>query len=126
MASLRKKYQSVEVPSADNNAPAVASAPVEAAVPPPAVETKAPEKPVERPSPADEAANDALRQRLAEMNHAQELSSAAVQQGQHRLAAEPQQQQQAMPAHVQEWLKKHPQFFNDAVAQAELNLATMK
>ena len=31
-----------------------------------------------------------------------------------------------MPAHVQEWLKKHPQFFNDAIAQAELNLATMK
>jgi hypothetical protein len=31
-----------------------------------------------------------------------------------------------MPAHVQEWLKKHPQFFNDAVAQAELNVATMK
>src|SRR5215472_11158122 len=97
MASLRKRYQTqVEVPSADNNAPAVASAQVEAAVPPPAVETKAPEKPVERPSPADEAANDALRQRLAEMNHAQELSSAAVQQGQ-RLAAEPPQQQQQPP-----------------------------
>src|SRR5262249_39712114 len=43
-------------------------------------------------------------------------------------ASEPQQQQPAMPAHVQEWLSRHPQYTdpNDQIAQAEINLATMK
>jgi hypothetical protein len=99
-------------------------------VPPPAAETTKPlEPPVEKQSPADKAADDALRQRLAEMTRAEGLQREAMQQGEHRLAAEPPQQpqqQQAMSAHVQEWLSKHPQFFNDAVAQAELNVATMK
>ena len=31
-----------------------------------------------------------------------------------------------MPASVQKWLTEHPQYLEDAVAQAELNLATMK
>jgi hypothetical protein len=100
-----------------------------AAVPPPVSEDKPPEKPAETKSPADEAADDALRQRLAEMTRAEGLQREAIQQGQHRLATEPPQQPQqpqAMPAHVQEWLNKHPQYFNDPIAQAELNVATMK
>jgi hypothetical protein len=128
MASLRRKYQTVETPAANNDAP-IASTPVQAAEPPPAVETKPPEKPVESSSPADEAAKSALKARLQEMERAETLAhQQQPQQGEHRLAAEPPQQpqQQAMPAHVQEWLKKHPQFFNDAVAQVELNVATMK
>ena len=31
-----------------------------------------------------------------------------------------------MPAAVQKWLAENPQYFNDAVAQAKLNLATIK
>jgi len=124
MASLRKKYSNVEIPSDNNPAPAVASAPVEAALPPPAAETTAPEPPIET-NPVREAEQTALRDRLKEMQHAEGLQREAIQHGEHRLAAEP-PQQQAMPAHVQEWLKKHPQFFNDPIAQAELNLATMK
>ena len=77
MASLRKKYQGVEVPSADNNAPAVASAPIEAAVPPPVAEDKLPERPVES-SLAEEAAKDALKQRLDEMNRAEGLQREAI------------------------------------------------
>jgi hypothetical protein len=129
MASLRKKYQSVETPTAHNDAPIASTPVVQAAEPPPAVETKPVEPPAEKQSPADKAADDALRQRLAEMTRAEGLQREAMQQGEHRLAAEPPQQpqqQQAMSAHVQEWLSKHPQFFNDAVAQAELNVATMK
>src|SRR5262249_6543734 len=37
-----------------------------------------------------------------------------------------QKQAPEMPAAVQKWLVEHPEFLSDAVAQAELNLATMK
>src|SRR5262245_50691737 len=127
MASLRKKYSmgvSVERPEA----PAVAATPVTAASPPPAAEAQKPLEEIapEKPSPVEEAGAAALKQRLQEMINAEGLQR-EFQQGQHRLAAEPPQQpQQAMPAHVKEWLTKHPQYLNDAVAQAELNLATMK
>ena len=123
MASLRKKYQNVEVPAADNNAPAVASAPVEAAVPPPAAETKAPEKPTES-NPVDEAAKSALKARLDEMTRAEGLQR-EFQQGQHRLATEPPQQPQQpptaeqiiananIPDRAKHWLRQHPEYITD-------------
>jgi hypothetical protein len=131
MASLRKKYQSVETPAADNDAP-IASTPVQAAEPPPAVETKPPEKPVESSSPADEAAKSALKARLQEMERAETLvRHQQPQQGEQRLAAEPPQQQQsppdqleqaiaAMPERVQRWYRAHPEFLTDPERAAQI------
>jgi len=137
MASLRKKYQDV---------PPVTAPPTSAAKLPDAVavaDSKPPEMPATE-SPADVAAKEAiaLQLRLKEMERAEQLNREAVQQQprhaaeppqQHppRHAAEPQQQQPqqpAMPARVQEWLSRHPQYLdpNDAIAQTEISLATMK
>src|SRR5262249_19375695 len=81
-------------------------------------------------SPADIAAKNALRERLREMENAEALTHQA-QQPQPQYAAEPQQQQPqqpTMPAQVQKWLAEHPQYLdpNDHVAQAEMQLATVK
>jgi hypothetical protein len=131
MASLRKKYQSVETPTAGNDAP-IASTPVQAAEPPPAVETTAPEKPVESSSPADEAAKNALKARLQEMERAETLAhQQQPQQGEHRLAAEPPQQQQspadtleqaiaAMPERVKRWYRAHPEYLADPEKAAQI------
>src|SRR5215467_3859634 len=126
MASLRKKY-SAAGPRQDG--PSVTVPPTGAARLPDAVaDPKPPEMP-ETESPVDAAAKNALRERLREMENAEALSRRQPQQQPH--AAEPQQQQPqqpAMPAHVQEWLSRHPQYTdsNDQIAQAEINLATMK
>src|SRR5436190_2373851 len=133
MASLRRKYQTAEIPSDNNNntAPTVASAPVTAAVPPPAAETKPPEKPVES-NPVDEAAKSALKARLQEMERAETLAhQQQPQQGEHRLAAEPPQQQQspadqleqaiaAMPERVKRWYRAHPEYLADPEKAAQI------
>jgi hypothetical protein len=133
MASLRRKYQTAEIPSDNNNntAPTVASAPVTAAVPPPAAETKPPEKPVES-NPVDEAAKSALKARLQEMERAETLAhQQQPQQGEHRLAAEPPQQQQspadqleqaiaAMPERVKRWYRAHPEYLVDPEKAARI------
>jgi hypothetical protein len=130
MTSLRKKYQDYQDFQSPSNksAPVVASTPVQAAELPPAAEPQKPLEEIKKPSAADEAAANAIKQRLREMDEAEKLQSEAVQHHQ-RLAAEPQREQQtaqAIPAHVQDWLNRHPEYLNDAVAQAELNVATMK
>jgi hypothetical protein len=125
MASLRKKYApQVETPSADNDAP-IASTPVQGAEPPPqAVETKPPQPPTtEKQSPADEAAKDALRQRLAEMERAEMLvHQQQPQQAPQHLAAEPQLQPPTteqiianarVPDRAKNWLRQHPEFITD-------------
>src|SRR5215469_16536454 len=113
MASLRTRYQTTE----SKDAPVMSPPEVTAAELPPAVEPKPIEQP-ETESAADKAAQNELRKRLAEMERAEGLQR---QQQQPQHAAEPQQAQQqpAMPAHVQEWLSRHPQYMDpaDAIAQ---------
>jgi len=119
MASLRKKYQPHDAP--------VSSPPeVTAAELPPAVETKPPER-IETQSPADAASSSAIKDRLEEMVRAEGLQRQQQQPQQPQHAAEP-QQPPAMPARVQEWLSRHPQYMdpNDQIAQVEISLATMK
>src|SRR5262249_1603165 len=127
MASLRKRYQShVEVP--DRDGPPVQSAPTTAAQPPePAADTTQPIEPMATESPAAVAASSAIRDRLRERDAAENLVQATATHQQH-VAAQVQQAAQSIPEHVQEWLKEHPQYLNiqDPVAQAEINLATLK
>src|SRR5262245_30418853 len=92
MASLRKKYQGV----VDNSNEPVTTAPVDTAKPPPVAETP---KPVEEiktePSPVEEAAQNAIKQRVAEAERAQELAK-TVSPPQQQFATEPPQQQPQM------------------------------
>jgi hypothetical protein len=135
MASSRKRYADRIEVSPRQDEPPVTTAPTDAAkLPEPAVDVKPPpEMPETKESPADVAAKHALRERLREMEQADQLNRQAQQQQavQHhqRMAAEPQQQPQqpAMPAHVEKWLAAHPQYTNpdDAVAQAEIYTATL-
>jgi len=121
MASLRKKYSTHIESQGRGDEPPVMSPP--AAEPAPAVETK-PVEPMVESSPAEEAAQNALRQRLKEMENAE-----ALQRQQQPPQPPPQQQQQPeMPAAVAEWLSRHPEYTNpnDQIAQVEISLATMK
>src|SRR5262245_20875454 len=123
MASLRKPQARPEVPS---NAPPTAALPQESAAQlPPVADSPAPLEPIEKPDPVRAAESSAIRDRLREMENAQELVRQAAQQ-QPQYAAEPRQQAPQMPVHVAEWFNGHPEYLNDAVAQAELNLATQK
>jgi hypothetical protein len=132
MASLRKKYQSVETPTTHNDAPVASTLVVQAAEPPPAADDKPLEKPAESSSPADEAAKNALKARLQEMERAETLvHQQQPQQGEHRLAAEPPQQQQspadqleqaisAMPERVKRWYRAHPEYLVDPEKAAHI------
>src|SRR6266487_4681500 len=117
MASFRRKYQ-FEHPAKDG--PPVTTVPNEtAAQPPPVVDAKPPEPPVAEPSPADEAAKTALRQRLQEMENAEALQREAAVARQHpQLAIEPQEQQMptaeeiiegsGLPENAKDWLRRYP------------------
>src|SRR5215475_14326802 len=124
MASLRKKYQAqFGSPLGRDNEPPVQSPPeVTAAELPPAVEPKPPE-PIETQSPADAAASSAIRDRLREMERAEQFRQGQATQ-QQRPEPPQQQPQQAMPPAVQKWLADHPQYLdpNDQVAAAEIRL----
>jgi hypothetical protein len=127
MASFRKQYQELVQGPSNRSPPVVAAAPVTAAEPPPVAEAPKPLEELAKPSPADEAAASAIQARIAEMDRAESLVQHQS-ANQPRLAAEPQREQhaQTIPAHVQDWLNRHPEYLNDVVAQAELNVATMK
>src|SRR5262245_22318292 len=103
MASLRKKYQGI----VDHSNEPVATAPVEAAKPPPV--TDAP-KPVEEiktePSPVEEAAQNAIKQRVAEADRAQELAK-TVSPPQQQFATEPPQQRRMDPVEQFEQMIAH-------------------
>src|SRR5262245_57097727 len=127
MASYRKKYTShVASPERDDGSPVLSPPEVSGTkLPDPVADAPKPPEPIEprSQSPADVAASTALKARLAEMERAEGLQR---QQQQPQHAGEP--QQPAMPAHVGKWLAEHPQYMdpNDQIAQAEINLATMK
>src|SRR5262245_5586206 len=127
MASLRKKYQGI----VDNSNEPVTTAPIVAAEPPPA--TDAP-KPVEEiktePSPVEEAAQNAVKQRLAEAERAQELAKTAS-PPQQQFASEPPQQQRMdpieqfeqmishLPERVRSWYRVGPEFLDERAAQIQ-------
>src|SRR5262249_8925567 len=124
MASLRKKYQGQLESPRDTDAP-VMSPPT--AEPPPAVEPK-PIEPVVESSPAEEAAQNALRKRLKEMENAEALQR---QQQQPQHAAEPEAPQQPqeptleqvianLPPRVQRWYRAHPEFLTDPEKAAQI------
>jgi len=126
MASLRKKYQAQLASPERDDGPPVTTPPVTSTKFPESVADTKPPEPIEAKSAADQAAEDSLRKRLAEMERAESLQRQQQQPPQH---AEPQAppQQPEMPAHIQKWLEAHPQYLsNDPIAQAEINLATMK
>src|SRR5215510_7349734 len=107
MASVRRKYQSQ---LAAKDEPPVTTTPQETAakLPEPAVDAKPPE-PIETASasPAEEAGKAALRQRLQEMERAEQINREAVDQQRQQPQQQPQQQPPAMPAAVEKWLIEH-------------------
>src|SRR5215510_8179106 len=128
MASLRKKYQGI----VDHSDEPVTTTPVEAAKPPPV--TDAP-KPVEEiktePSPVEEAAQNAIKQRVAEAERAQELAKTAN-PPQQQFATEPPQQQlqidpaaqfeqmvSHLPERMRDWYRVDPQFLEERAAQIQ-------
>ena len=131
MTSLRKKYSDFsdfQSPS-NKNTPAVGSTPVQAAEPPPAAEPQKPLEEIKKPSAADEAAANAIKQRLNEMDRAESL--AQQQAVNHpRLAAEPPQQQPpadrmeqaiaAMPERVKRWFRTHPEYLVEPEKAAQI------
>jgi hypothetical protein len=124
MASLRKKYQQPIVDS-DKSGPPVAAVPQETAA-------KLPEpapQPVDQPTaaesdPVGEAERSALRDRLREMERASIVQHALTQRRQ--LATEPARPVPEVPGPVKAWLAEHPEYLNDVVGQAELQLATLR
>src|SRR5262245_29270749 len=120
MASFRTKPNG----GIDKDAP-VASTPRAMDAPPP-VETK-PLEPIDVESPVEKAAQNALKQRIEEMERAEQLTrESSAPQPPPEASPPPQQQAPQVPAAVQKFLSDNPQYLRDAVAQAELNLATQR
>jgi hypothetical protein len=128
MASLRKRYRE----SVDNkDAPPVQTAPsgvVERQSP--VTDNQEPAEAPERPAESEavrKAEQDAIKQRIAEMDRAEGLVRENVQRQPQFATERPKPQQApAMPAHVQVWIDSHPEYFRDHVKHAELALATAK
>jgi hypothetical protein len=112
------------------NAPPVSTPPTEAAkLPDPAPDPKPPE-PMAESTPADEAGKAALKQRLQEMENAEQFTREA-QHAQQRLASEPAAQRQEpqdpleaflakVPEATRNWLRAHPEYMNDPRKNAAL------
>jgi hypothetical protein len=77
----------------------------------------------ETPSPVDVAAQDEIKRRLAEQEHAEHLQRQEPPPQQASEPQEPQQQPSQLPPAVQAWLSEHPQFINDRKANLRLQLA---
>jgi hypothetical protein len=127
MSSIRKKYRE----SPDNQDAPVQTAPSvsPAAEPaPPAADTAPlPEQPGKEPDAVKQAEQNAIAQRIAEMDRAEGLVREHVQRQPQFATERPKPQQApAMPAHVQAWINAHPEYFRDYVKHAELALATAK
>jgi hypothetical protein len=99
----------------------VAAPPAAAAAQLPPVAEKSATEPVQvEQSPADQAA---LKSRILELEHAEQLAKQHQPQQQR---PQPETQQQVAPAHVQAWIAANPRYANDPVGQAELQLAVTK
>jgi hypothetical protein len=126
---LRKRYQT-NVESPNRDAPPVTAAPTTAAQPPEPTADTTPPEPIDTKSPAEQAEKAALKQRLAEMERAeqftrQQMGAARQAQAQQQpLANEPPQQPvdpiSALPERVQRWCRDNPQFLTDPEQTARL------
>jgi hypothetical protein len=122
MASLRKRYAPA-VSAERPDSPPVAATPVAAAEPPPAAEAPKPleELAPEKPSPSDEAANNAMKARLAEMDRAETLQRAPPVQHYERVESRPPEPAAdpmeaaiaAMPPRVQRWYRNNPELLTN-------------
>jgi hypothetical protein len=124
MASLRKRYQG-HVESPDRDGPPVTAAPTKLAQPPEPTTDTTPPEPMAKEAPAEQAGKAALKQRLAEMERAEQFTRQPPQQAQQPLANEPPQQQpvdpiSALPERVQRWCRDNPQFLTDPEQTARL------
>jgi hypothetical protein len=121
MASLRRKYQL----ETKDGPPVTTASSQGARLPEPAADAPKPAE-LEPQSPADAAASSAIKDRLAEMERAEQFAKQPPPPQQR--AAEPPQQQPEMPAPVAKFLAENPQYTdpNDAIAQAEIYTATLK
>src|SRR5262245_37694654 len=121
MSSFRKKYQPQFESPSKGDEPPVLSPPVTGAKMSEAVESKPLEMPKTQ-SPADAAASSAIKDRLAEMERADQLT-----RQQQPPQPEPQPQPE-MPAAVAKFLAENPRYSdpNDAIAQGEIYVATLK
>ena len=139
MTSLRKKYQDYQDFQSPSNksAPVVAATPVQAAEPPPAAEPQKPLEEIQKPSAADEAAANAIKARLAEMDRAESLAQQQAVNHPRLAAAEPQPQQQqppqqqppadrmeqaiaAMPERIKRWFRAHPEYLVEPEKAAQI------
>jgi hypothetical protein len=122
MASLRKRYAAVSAERPDS--PPVAATPVAAAEPPPpaAAEATPIQDIAEKPSPSDEAANNAIKARLAEMERAETLQRGpAVQHFERSVEARPPEPASdpmeaaiaALPPRVQTWYRNKPELLTN-------------
>lgn len=125
MAALRKRYQE-RVFNKRDDGPPVTAPPSAGAQLPPKVESEKPPEPATE-SPADIAAKEALKQRVAEMENAERLVRAAVQQ--QPVASEPQQPadpieavlaNSPLPDKAKAWLRAHPEYLTDQEKNAAL------
>src|SRR5262245_38332334 len=123
MASLRKKYQpQFGSPTKDDEPPVMPPPVTGAKMPEPAVDATPPELP-EAKSAADQAADESLRKRLAEMERAESLQR---EQQQPHFAEEPQESQQPqdplalLPPRVQRWYREHPELATDPERAAQV------
>jgi hypothetical protein len=131
MASLRKKYQpQFESPDKDDGPP-VMSPPQgsDARLPDPVAADTAKPPEIEAKSPADQAAESALRQRLKEMDNAEALQREQQQQ----LPAEPLNVDEprqptteqiinasGLPDRAKDWLRQHPDYVTDQAKNIKL------
>jgi hypothetical protein len=120
MASLRKRYAPAVAERPDS--PPIAATPVASAEPPPAAEAPKPlEELAPEKSPSDEAANNAIKARLAEMNRAETLQRAPPVQHYERVESRPPEPAAdpveaaiaAMPPRVQRWYRTNPQLLTN-------------
>jgi hypothetical protein len=120
MSSLRKRYAPA-VSAERPDSPPVAATPVAAAEPPRAAEAPKPlEELAPEKSPSDEAANNAIKARLAEMNRAETLQRAPPVQHYERVESRPPELSDpveaaiaAMPPRVRRWYRTNPELLTN-------------
>lgn len=125
MSSLRKRYQG-RLESRSDDGPPVASAPTVAAKMPPAAVVAAEPLKIEQPElPAEQAAKNAIQQRLEESQRAEALQRQPAEHP--NFATEPQDDpaeqmiaRSNLPPRMQHWLRQHPDWVTDATKNARM------
>src|SRR5262249_24920784 len=127
--ATRKRYVAVEQGPV-KDAPATAATPqATAAELPPAAETPKPAEPLEVASPVEEAAKSALRQRLQEVERADQLSRQQLEEHR-RVTQDAQRRQQPvdlieqaianLPERMKRWYQTYPELLTDPEKAAQI------